>query len=183
MKLETTKNLFKRPFSQIVLEVSSGALAISIFAVGSPRPLCASLEEILGLKSSSRGKKRLRRVFNMKNNRMHLAHDCNMKPFLFGFGSSFDRVIQKNTQHSGKSEQIGGKFCDFLRQLGRKHPADGSSPVPFLYTKDPLISVTLISDRRAKGVVLIDQNAAARDDTGIKIIPEACPYRFPGCSR
>ena len=55
------------------------------------------------------------------------AHDCNMKPFLFGFGSSFDRVIQKNTQHSGKSEQIGGKFCDFLRQL------EGNIPVSYTH--------------------------------------------------
>ena len=118
-----------------------------------------------------REKKRLRRVFNMKNNRMHLAHDCNMKPFLFGFGSSFDRVIQKNTQHSGKSEQIGGKFCDFLRQLEGNIQLTVHRLYHFCIQKT--LDLRHLDQRQTrKGVVLIDQNAAARDDTGIKIIPK-----------
>ena len=102
---------------------------------------------------------------------MHLAHDCNMKPFLFGFGSSFDRVIQENTQHSGKREQIGGQFCDFLRQLEGNIQLAVHRLYHFCIQKT--LDLRHLDQRQTrKGVVLIDQNAAARDDTGIKIIPK-----------
>ena len=102
---------------------------------------------------------------------MHLAHDCNMKAFLLGFGSSFDRVIQKNTQHSGKREQIGGQFCDFLRQLEGNIQLTVHRLYHFCIQKT--LDLRHLDQRQTrKGIVLIDQNAAARDDAGIKIIPK-----------
>ena len=50
----------------------------------------------------------------MKNNRMHLAHDCNMKPFLFGFEATsiaLSRKIPSTLERVSKSVESSVISC------------------------------------------------------------------------